>query len=140
MPPNLHGEDLPENQPKFLTVIDQPEDDDHWPGEEISQLRGDREESQIETVVARTEAVSARKSAEKHLKNSRYWQNTHRALKGEMEDKIRESNGELSAKSMLYLSLINEYEIILAQYSSHMGVKLTTNAINDLRKRGGLPV
>jgi hypothetical protein len=55
-----------------------------------------------------------------------------------MADKIAESNGELTNKSMIYLSLINEYEIVLGSIMEKYRVSLTTTAISNLRKRGGL--
>jgi hypothetical protein len=104
---------------------------DHWPGIEIDQLRDDVECAEIEREAAEKLMRSAQNSDKKHRAN-------YRNLKKTMNDKIAESNGELSAKSMIYLSLINEYETILGSIMEKYRVALTTPTINSLRKRGGL--
>ncbi|MBW2645220.1 MAG: hypothetical protein JRE23_03390 [Deltaproteobacteria bacterium] len=104
---------------------------DHWPEIEIDQLRDDLECAEQAQLEAVTKMEATAKVARRNKRD-------FNGLKKTMDDKIAESNGELTRKSLVYLSLINEYEIILNKYASNSMVKLTTTSINQLRKRGGL--
>ena len=70
-------------------------DEDHWGAIEIDGLQDDLEEALAENVRCRKDTASAQKSAQKHRKNSTYWQEQNRVLTNNMLDKIAESNGEL---------------------------------------------
>jgi hypothetical protein len=109
------------------------EDDDHWPGIEIDQLRDDVESAEMGEAVARQKQSRAEDC-------STIFKNRYNDLKKTFDSKMQESNGELSKKCMVYLSLINEYETIVAMYAGHHSIKLSTTNIINLRKRGGLPV
>ena len=110
----------------FTAVIE-----DHWSPIEIDQLKDDLESAEVAEVRATKLMNTAKSRATKHLRNYNNLQKT-------METTISEANSELSAKSMIYLSLINEYEVILGRYAGHHGVKLSTTTIDNLKKRGGL--
>jgi hypothetical protein len=104
---------------------------DHWPEIEIDQLKDDLETALFEQDKAEEVARAARDRAVLN-------RNDYNKLKRTMKAKIAESNGELTNKSMIYLSLINEYENILGSIMEKYRVSLTTTTINSLRKRGGL--
>jgi hypothetical protein len=106
---------------------------DHWSPIEIDQLKDDLESAEVAEARATKLMNTAKSRATKHLRNYNNLQKT-------METTISEANSELSAKAMIYLSLIKEYEVIIAQYAGHHGIKLTTTDIDSLRKRGGLIV
>jgi hypothetical protein len=108
-------------------------DNDHWPVIEIDQLRDDVESAEMGEAMARQRM--SRAEDEVMLVRASY-----NNLKKTMDDKIQSSNGEISKKCMIYLSLINEYEKIIAVYTANHLIKLNTTAITNLRKRGGLPV
>jgi hypothetical protein len=109
------------------------ESEDHWAEIEIDQLRDDVENA----VMEREDAVMKMQVTSKVARKAK---RDYIGLKKTMADKIAESNGKLSQKSMIYLSLINEYENILGSLMEKYRVSLTTTAITNLRKRGGLPV
>jgi hypothetical protein len=106
---------------------------DHWPEIEIDQLRDDVECAEMAQDKAEKKMLATMVVARRNKRD-------YDGLKKTMDDKIAESNGDLTAKSMIYLSLIHEYEVIIKQYAMYHGIQLTTTAINNLRKRGGLPV
>ena len=112
-----------------------PDTRDHWAPIEIDQLRDDVESAEMGE-------AQALEQMERHSANATHWESMHRQLKATVRDTIQEANKDLYDKNMIYLSLINEYETILAQYVRYHGVLLTTipTAIDDLRRRGGLSV
>jgi hypothetical protein len=104
---------------------------DHWPEIEIDQLRDDLECAELAQEKAEKKMLATMVVARRNKRD-------YVALQKTMADKIAESNGELTNKSMIYLSLINEYEIVLGSIMEKYRVSLTTTAISNLRKRGGL--
>jgi hypothetical protein len=108
-------------------------DGDHWPAIEIDQLRDDLECAEMEREKANGIAKAARHRAV--LNRDEY-----NKLKRTMSEQIAEANGELSQKSMVYLSLINEYERVVRHVFNLKGDQFVNPTINNLRKRGGLPV
>ena len=75
-----------------------------WFVMQIEQLRADIEEAEI----AKDEAIE---EAEDYLNIAEDWQHKYKKYKAELDDAQNKINMELRDKLMLYLSLINEYEI-----------------------------
>jgi hypothetical protein len=107
------------------------DEDDHWPGIEIDQLRDDVEEATVARESAEIKEAQAKAGGAAARAN-------YSSLKKEFESRIVEKHGTLLLKSMIYLDLIAEYETIVHQYAGYNGVKLSTTKIKHLRKRGGL--
>lgn len=110
---------------------------DYWNAQEIDQLRDDLEDAEIR-------AKEALAESDDYLDIAEQWQRKCSRINNSIDQQVKlrsdKINEELKNKSMIYLSLINEYESILHQYESHSPVKLTTSSITNLRKRGGLIV
>ena len=64
-------------------------------------------------------------------------QNKYRGLKMDFKEKIKEENGLLVAKMLVWDDLIREQDRILKIYCSNSSVRLTTNKLDELRKKGG---
>jgi hypothetical protein len=58
-------------------------------------------------------------------------------LRESFEEKLFNTNNDLTNKCLVYTDLVEEYHRILKQYVGYCNVKLTTNKLNDLRKKGG---
>ena len=106
---------------------------DHWEEQEVDNLRQDLVEA--EACQHRAEMIAASAEVEKEK-----WARKFTEVNEHINEKVDERNGLLREKSMIYLDLIYEYEMVLDQYASNSQVKLTTTKINELRKRGGLQV
>jgi hypothetical protein len=107
------------------------DEDDHWPGIEIDQLRDDVEEAEGAT-------VDAQESADKwcacyERKNDQYTN-----LKNKFDSKVTTVNHNLKNKCMILLDLIEQYELMTGGM-----LGLTTpfdKKIKQLRQQGGLDV
>jgi hypothetical protein len=104
------------------------QDTSTWQADEIDQLRADLEESEGAIAALETESYNWYESYEKSSEELRH-------LKDSFQDKLNEENMALRDKSMIYLSLINEFEDLI----DSMMVKVPTDRLRrilNLKKRG----
>jgi hypothetical protein len=105
-----------------------------WAAVEIDELRAEVEELEC-----------SRDAAEESADN---WYNKFEDIQHRMQGAVanerikgEEMNLALRDKSMIYLSLINEYEELLDFYVARTGVKVMTDNLKrilNLKQRGGL--
>ena len=104
---------------------------DPYIAQENDELRQQLEEMELEIFSAKEQSniyYGKMLDANKNLE----W--TRRQL----AEKTSEENIQLTHKVCLMADIIQEYENLLAQYVGYTQVKLTTNRLNELKKRGGL--
>jgi chromosome segregation ATPase len=111
--------------------ITSPQEGTAYCAAEIDELRQQVEELEIDN-------ESIRSKLHNYRAKFSWAQGKYDSLKADFEEKVSEANDSLRSKTMIYLSLINEYEKIIDQYATSTGIKLITNTIDNLRKRGEL--
>lgn len=98
--------------------------------DEVRCLEADKEELEIEN----HELLEANSQARERALNV---EREMSSLKSTFDDKLFETNNELTMKCLVYTDIIEEYHRLLQQYAGYCRVRLTTNKLNDLRKKGG---
>jgi hypothetical protein len=109
-----------------------------WPADEMNQLLMDAEEMEMERDDMAIKMTRARDNANRAQHQTRKAQASLSSHRREVAEEFDGVNKDLTSKCLIYLDLIKEYEIIIKKYSGYNGMKLTTTAIQNLRRRGGL--
>jgi hypothetical protein len=96
----------------------------------VDNLRQDLEEAEL--LQKKAEDICGRA-----LDQASDWSDKYHAVKRGIKQRVDDMNGELRAKSMIYLNLIAEYEKLIGQQAPDY---LQQPTIQSLRRRGGLQV
>ena len=106
--------------------------DFEWLEDEKLMLEDELFETNAELDKLRAEMWTTKQNYQ-HLKNN--IKDVRKAVKAE----FIETNNQLGIQLAEMHTLVDEYDRIITQYIYHTGTKLTTNRLNELRERGGLP-
>jgi hypothetical protein len=107
---------------------------DYFLSERLGQLYDDLEEADKDRYVQET----LHDQADQEYRNLLIKFNQ---MKLHFDERVAEENQEIKDKAMIYLSLINEYEVVLnSTFQLNGTAKFLTPEIQQLRKRGGLIV
>jgi len=103
---------------------------DEWLQIEVADLRQEIEEVELQN-------IWLTESSEKAIADRNKMVDTLARERTTFKDHATEMNRSITSKCCALVDLVDEYQRVLDQYVFHTHVKLNTQKLEELRKRGG---
>jgi len=103
---------------------------DDWLAIEVNDLRQQIEEVELQN-------IWLTESSEKAIAERKEMQATLSKERATFRDEASDMNKQITSKCVALSDLVDEYQLVLDQYVFHTHVKLNTQKLEELRKRGG---